>query len=48
MGGTMLEVWCSIFGSQKCGVRVGLPKDEHVPVHLMFEKMMFESVRWII
>ena len=35
----------SIVRSQKQGVRVRLPIDEHVRVRSMFEKMMFESVR---
>ena len=45
MGRTMFEVRCSIVRSQKLGVRVRLQIDEHVQVHSMFEKMMFESVR---
>ena len=41
---TIFEVRCSIVQSQKFGVLVQLPKDEHVQVCSMFEKMMLESV----
>ena len=44
----VFEVQCSIVRSQKEGIQVRLPKDEHIRVRLMFEKMMFESVHWMI
>ena len=42
MGRTILDV------RSKKGVQVRLPIDEHIQIRLMFEKMMFETVRWII
>ena len=48
MGQTMFDVWCSIDRSYEYGCPVQLPIDEHVWDHSMFEKMMFESVRWVI
>ena len=48
MGQTMFDVWCSIDRSYEYGCPVQLPIDEHVWDCSMFEKMMFESVRWVI
>ena len=43
MSQTMFEVWA--FEVTKKGVRVWLPKDEHIQVCSILEKMMLESVR---
>ena len=40
MGWTMFQVWCSIVRSQKLGIRVRLPIDEHFRVRSMFAKIM--------
>ena len=43
----LVNVVKALLGS-KFDVRVRSPTNEHVRVHSMFEKMMFESVRWKI
>ena len=43
MGQTMFKIRCSIVWCQKEGVRVHLPKDEHIWVRSMFESVNLSS-----